>query len=359
MYTDGSFVGIGTGTAIGSSGFVVSQPVGNYGGMYVNTLSNGRPFYGYAQGGAVTAYTYIDGLDGNKFKLNHGGQDRLTIQPNGYIGIGTTAPDRPLKIISNDSVVVQSLFGATTSGYGVFYTGLHGEGRGSSSKGVSGTSIGEYSAAVSGTADGPVSTGGSFFTYATDSGSAGLFSSASGSAMAAVFGGKVSVSGLLSKGGGSFKIDHPLDPENKYLYHSFVESPDMMNVYNGTITTDARGYAIVSMPDYFEALNRDFRYQLTVVDEGEGSWTMARVVQKIKGNTFKIQTSNPNVEVSWQVTGIRHDNFAEANRIQPEVMKEPANRGKYLHPAEYGMPEEMGIDAHFKAHLPKRLNKDK
>ena len=56
-------------------------------------------------------------------------------------------------------------------------------------------------------------------------------------------------------------IDHPLDPANKYLYHSFVESPDMKNIYDGVITTDANGDATVVMPDYFEALNKDFRYQ--------------------------------------------------------------------------------------------------
>jgi hypothetical protein len=75
------------------------------------------------------------------------------------------------------------------------------------------------------------------------------------------------VTGNLSKGGGSFKIDHPLDPANKYLYHSFVESPDMMNVYNGNIMTDRRGLAVVILPNYFEALNRDFRYQLTVIGQ--------------------------------------------------------------------------------------------
>ena len=45
--------------------------------------------------------------------------------------------------------------------------------------------------------------------------------------------GNLDVTGTISKGGGTFKIDHPLDPTNKYLYHSFVESPDMMNIYNG------------------------------------------------------------------------------------------------------------------------------
>src|SRR5262249_61136694 len=49
--------------------------------------------------------------------------------------------------------------------------------------------------------------------------------------LAGMFFGDVSISGNLSKGGGSFKIDHPLDPENKYLYHSFVESPDMKNIH--------------------------------------------------------------------------------------------------------------------------------
>jgi hypothetical protein len=69
----------------------------------------------------------------------------------------------------------------------------------------------------------------------------------------------------LSKGGGSFKIDRPLDPAHKYLYHSFVESPDMKNVYDGTVTLDPEGRATVGLPDWFETLNRDFRYQLTAI----------------------------------------------------------------------------------------------
>jgi len=82
---------------------------------------------------------------------------------------------------------------------------------------------------------------------------------------AGAFNGNVSVSGNLSKTSGSFKIDHPLDPTNKYLYHSFVESPDMMNIYNGNVVLDANGEAVVGLPDWFGALNRDFRYQLTCI----------------------------------------------------------------------------------------------
>jgi len=139
--------------------------------------------------------------------------------------------------------------------------------------------------------------------------------------------GNLNVAGTLSKGAGSFKIDHPLDPENKFLYHSFVESPDMMNVYNGNVTTDGHGNASVSLPNYFEALNRDFRYQLTVI----GQFAQAIVSQEIEGNAFKIRTDKPNVKVSWQVTGIRRDKFAEDNRIQVEVEKTRAEKGKCLY----------------------------
>lgn len=149
--------------------------------------------------------------------------------------------------------------------------------------------------------------------------------------------GNLSVTGNVSKAGGTFKIDHPLDPANKYLYHSFVESPDMMNIYNGVVTTDTEGYAVVTMPDYFEAANKDFRYQLTVIDEATPDIFTVRVSQKMRGNTFVIKTFPGNLEVSWQVTGIRNDAWAKANRVKPEVDKGP-NRGTYLHPHLFGQP---------------------
>jgi len=154
------------------------------------------------------------------------------------------------------------------------------------------------------------------------------------------FQGNVTVSGTLSKGGGSFKIDHPLDPQNKYLYHSFVESPDMMNVYNGNTTTDANGEATIQLPDYFEALNRDFRYQLTTI----GSFARAMVADKIKKNQFLIKTDSPNVEVSWQVTGIRQDAFANANRIPVAEDKKDHEKGMYLHPEAFGLDKTMSFD---------------
>ena len=153
------------------------------------------------------------------------------------------------------------------------------------------------------------------------------------------FQGNVDITGNLSKGGGSFKIDHPLDPANKYLYHSFVESPDMMNVYNGNVVTDANGDAEVSLPEWFETLNKDFQYQLTVV----GQFAQAIVAGKVKDNRFTIKTDRPDVEVSWQVTGIRRDSYAQRYRIPVEEDKPEIDRGKYLHPELYGQSRESAV----------------
>jgi hypothetical protein len=169
--------------------------------------------------------------------------------------------------------------------------------------------------------------------------------SASPTSYAGYFLGRVHVTGNLSKGAGSFKIDHPLEPERKYLYHSFVESPDMMNVYNGIVVTDDAGYGVVPLPDWFEALNRDFRYQLTVIDEADGpDFVQAKVVREVASHTFAIRTSAPRTRVSWQLTGVRHDAYAEKHRIPVEEAKPEDEQGTYLHPIEHGLPAERGLD---------------
>jgi hypothetical protein len=162
----------------------------------------------------------------------------------------------------------------------------------------------------------------------------------SNSGKAGYFIGAVSILGALSKLGGSFKIDHPLDPENKFLQHSFVESPDMMNVYNGNVKLDENGQAVVELPDYFEALNFDFRYQLTCI----GGFAQVYIAEEISENRFKIAGGKAGLKVSWQVTGVRQDPYAVANRIQVEEDKPAEERGYYLAPKAYGLPEEKGIE---------------
>jgi hypothetical protein len=165
---------------------------------------------------------------------------------------------------------------------------------------------------------------------------------------AGVFSGNVQITGSLSKSSGTFKIDHPQDPENKYLYHSFVESPDMKNIYDGTITTNSNGEVTVELPAYFESLNKDFRYQLTAI----GQFAQVIVLDEISNNSFKIKSSIPNVKVSWQVTGIRKDAYAEANRVVVEVEKMGEEKGTYIHPELFGKDKTKGVNyVHEKAAL--------
>ena len=178
---------------------------------------------------------------------------------------------------------------------------------------------------------------------------------------AAILGGKVKITGNLEKAGGSFKIDHPLDPANKYLCHSFVESPDMKNVYDGVVVLDRKGKAEIELPDWFGILNKDFRYQLTAIGAPGPNLYIAEEISDMATNTntkyssksssnknnnssrFKIAGGTSGMKVSWQVTGIRKDPWANANRIQVEEDKPAKERGYYLHPDLYGQPEEKGI----------------
>ena len=152
------------------------------------------------------------------------------------------------------------------------------------------------------------------------------------------FGG-VEIDGNLSKSGGSFKIDHPLDPANKYLYHSFVESPDMKNIYDGVATLDANGDAVIQMPDWFGVLNSDFRYQLTCI----GGFAPVYIAEELANNQFKIGGGQAGMRISWQITGIRQDAWASAHRIPVEEEKEAKLKGFYIHPELYGAPPEKQI----------------
>jgi hypothetical protein len=181
------------------------------------------------------------------------------------------------------------------------------------------------------------------------------FPDASGTVVLATTGGNVAVPGNLAVAGSAtvtgslnvtgskhFKIDDPLDPANKYLYHTSVESPDMMNIYNGTVVLDAKGEAEIQLPDWFEALNRDFRYQLSCI----GGFAPVYISREIENNTFRVAGGTSGLKLSWQVTGVRHDAYAEAHRSPVEVDKPVDERGHYLHPELFGASQDKAIGAH-------------
>ena len=185
------------------------------------------------------------------------------------------------------------------------------------------------------------------------SGGAIYFREANGTQMTIASGGAVAiagnltVSGTLSKHAGSFKIDDPLDPTNKYLYHSFVESPDMMNIYNGNAVLDGKGEAVIELPKWFQALNKDFRYQLTAIGAPGPNLYVA---EEVANNHFKIAGGKPGAKVSWQVTGIRQDVYANAHRIPVEEEKPEAERGTYSYPELYAQPTEKAMGTQPNAH---------
>ena len=86
-------------------------------------------------------------------------------------------------------------------------------------------------------------------------------------------------------------------------------------------------------------MNGDLRYQLTVI----GQFAQAIVATKIQDSKFSIKTDKPDVEVSWQVTGVRQDAYAKAHPLVVEQDKPAMERGYYLHPEVFGAPESKGI----------------
>jgi hypothetical protein len=138
----------------------------------------------------------------------------------------------------------------------------------------------------------------------------------------------------------AFTIDHPLDPENKYLVHACVESSEMKNVYDGVARLDEDGAAWVDLPEWFEALNGDLRYQLTAVG---GSAPGLHVAEEVSENRFKIAGGEEGMKVCWQVTGTRKDPWAAANPFEVEQEKPEEERGRYLEPSLYDAPEEQRV----------------
>jgi hypothetical protein len=362
----------------------VHGTTGTSNGVYgTSTGANSVGVKGYTSAGAYGVYGHNDnpklsaGVQGRSTKWYGVRGDSVEGQgvwgesqsSAGVVGKSQTWVGSFGESVSSTGVAGKSTTGAGTTGesrdwvgvYGVSnnFEGVRGESRNSTHGGVVGVNSAGgpavFGAGFTGNAIAGVgSGGGSTGVYGRSDGNNGngLVGEAnngtsaygiwgkSTSGYAGVFSGKVAVYGNLSKGGGSFKIDHPLAPDTKYLSHSFVESPDMMNIYNGNATLNAKGETVVTMPNWFEALNMEFRYQLTPLGApGPGLF----VSQEISNNRFTIAGGKAGGKVSWQVTGVRHDAFANANRIPVEEDKPASEVGTYLYPREHGKPTTAGL----------------
>jgi hypothetical protein len=289
---------------------------------------------------------YIFGFDYDAFTP----RNLLLQNPGGNVGIGTLNPTAGRLHVDGGSST--AVYATSTSGIGAYAvsgsnaavygysTGDYGvDGRSFNNVGVYGQS---YSSAGM-WAQGPY-IGIQANATGSDANRQAVRGDNNGSATgyAGLFFGNTWVAGTFYKNAGAFRIDHPLDPANKYLNHSFVESPDMKNIYDGVATLDASGAAVVELPAWFEALNQDFRYQLTAIGAPGPN---LHIAQEIKDNRFTIAGGAPGMKVSWQITGIRHDPYAEANRIPVEQDKTADERGLYIYPQGYGEAADNVVPA--------------
>lgn len=247
------------------------------------------------------------------------------------------------------------------------------------SHGVQGTSAASYYAGVAGNNTGASgygvyaeATGGggrAVYAYSTGNGSTAVYAKTTGNyafrgentvgaygiyvtaAVAGYFAGSCYITGTcdvwgnlwcggIFKSGGSFLIDHPQDPANLYLEHSFVESDERKNIYDGIATADKSGELTVTLPKYFESLNIDFRYQLTAIG---GAAPNLHIKEELRGGVFKIAGAAPGQRVSWQVTGNRQDEWAKANPLVVEREKPEGEKGRYRNPELFGKTKADAI----------------
>ena len=268
-----------------------------------------------------------------------GQSDSPNFGAKGVLGVATGASGETFGVLGqSNSTGGTGVSGRIGSQFGTIASGIAG----TVPTGVLGDSSGYGVAATSDSSNALIVVNGSTADAAlifANGGGAPIFAQGTGGSLFLDANGNLSISGSISKSGGSFKIDHPLEPANKYLYHSFVESPDMKNIYDGVATLDAHGEAVVQMPEWFAALNRDFRYQLTCI----GGFAPVYIARKMQSNSFEIAGGRPGLEVSWQVTGIRQDPYANAHRIPVEEPKSASERGYYIHPELYGAAREKSL----------------
>lgn len=323
-----------TNTVTGGTAFTANDASNGSGGYAIQGLSN--------SGTGVLGSGVPYGVFGSGFSVGVYGTGNTGVSANGYTGLnaygsntGTFSEGASYGVYASGNYGVYGSGGAYGV-YGTGGTGVYGTGpTGVTGVGLYTTPVGVYAQAGDGgwAVDAYNTASGTGVLAGSDTGYAGWFNGVTD------VDGNLDVAGTLTADTKKFRIDHPLDPANKYLEHASVESSELLDIYTGNVTTDARGEATVRLPQWFEALNTDFRYQLTVI----GQFAQAIISRKIENHQFQIRSNAPSVEVSWQVTGVRNDAYARAHPLQPEIEKPEAERGFYRHPELYGAPAEKSV----------------
>jgi hypothetical protein len=284
-------------------GLEVQSSTGKAGYLTVGDNSN-TGWYG-----AQASYVTLAGTAGAgmKFRVNADDTTGITIPTSGYVGIGTTAPSCYLQVIGGSNTAGFINRSASSNSNVQLGNNSTDNGTGIALFGSSFTTSGQYRAS-----------GGYFYsnqsggiTIHSEAASTTIYLAINNSTRMTIDGSGTTVAGSLSKGSGTFKIDHPLESkkETNYLVHSFVEGPRADLIYRGKVTL-VNGTAVINIDETvgmtagtFVALNRDVQCFTT----NESGWDLVK--GKVEGNILTIisQNSESTDEISWMVVGERQD----------------------------------------------------
>ena len=344
---------VGIGTNVAGARLTVAN-----GGAFINGVSVGidapaiNYSYEYETVGVTDRRWNLRLQSPNAIMLHTGGNppvEQVVVTAAGRVGVGTPNPGArvtaedvgPQLGGAFDQAAITGRMRNPGAAIGADTTGVRGvndQGHGVQGQSISGVGVEGTSRNIA--------------MFAECTGGIGLWATTIGGPFAAWLAGNVRVIGALVKSGGGFAIDHPLDPENQYLNHSFVESGERKNLYDGVAVLDAKGSAEIALPAWFLALNRELRYQLTAIGAPAPDLHVAR---EVADGRFTIAGGAGRQKVSWQVTGIRDDEWARANPLDVEEAKARDDRGQYLHPELYGQGEERSV--HWARHPRRRAER--
>lgn len=302
---------LGTGITVGLAGTSTSTT----NGFGVSALAYGNASAAVAASNLATSGT-VFGVDSQAYSPSATavrGQSQATSGTN-YGGLFSDLSPSGFGVVAVNSATSGAAFGANFISLSPDARAMYAEARNSS-----GTSYGVAGQSYSNT------------------GGFGVWGTATANGYA-VFG-----QGRLSATTKLFTIDHPDDPANKYLLHYCEEGPEPLNVYSGKAVTDAEGFATVTLPAYFEKINKDARIQLTVVDKSD-DFVQVKVVSEVQAGQFRLRTSKASVSVFWRVEGVRNDKWMQRYGAPVEVNKPIGQKGTYLHPELYEMPENLALN---------------
>ena len=364
--TGGLFVSYADAGA-GASGYAYS-PTGSTLGLYgesdstsgtgVKALalaSSGNTTGLYAQSNSPNGYA-IRALVNSTSGVNYGVYAQ-TNSANGYAVFGEAAGTTSNCYGGYFDSQSQSGVGAygtnsATSGAGI---GVVGASSGPSGIGVQGWGLATSGANYGGYFRTSSTSGRGVYGYATATTGQtyGVLGQATANGWAVFAQGDMGASGLKP-----FRIDHPSDPENKYLLHYCAEGPDPLNVYTGKATLNQQGEATIDLPPYFASINKDPRYTLTAIGAPMPLLHIAQEVDEvlltqaaaaapgdpIPSVSFTIAGGAPNAKVSWEVKALRNDRWVQKNGAPVIVDKQGAEKGTYQHPDLYNQPVEKGLN---------------